>query len=88
MDFDHIRPADDISLFVWSPTRSKNKKNQQIPIDLVADFYIKEKLDLNLIVRAKKASIQSVINYSLAHFSEIFLRVKTIYIVFFITIFP
>jgi hypothetical protein len=47
----------------------KIKKNQQIPIDLVADFYSQEKLDLDEIVRAKKASIQSVVNYSLAPFS-------------------
>lgn len=47
----------------------KHKKNKQIPIDLVADFYSQEKLDLEQIVRAKKASIQSVANYSLAPFS-------------------
>jgi len=47
----------------------KTKKNQQIPIDLVADFYSQEKLDLDQIVRAKKASIQSVVNYSLATYS-------------------
>ena len=47
----------------------KTKKNQQIPIDLVADFYSQEKLDLDQIVRAKKASIQSVVNYSLAPYS-------------------
>ena len=47
----------------------KTKINQQIPIDLVADFYSQEKLDLDQIVRAKKASIQSVVNYSLAPYS-------------------
>jgi hypothetical protein len=47
----------------------KTKKNQHIPIDLVADFYSQEKLDLDQIVRAKKASIQSVVNYSLAPYS-------------------
>ena len=47
----------------------KTKHNQQTPIDLVADFYSQEKLDLDQIVRAKKASIQSVVNYSLAPYS-------------------
>lgn len=47
----------------------KTKNNHQTPIDLVADFYSQEKLDLNQIVRAKKASIQSVANYSLAPYS-------------------
>ncbi|MDG1685134.1 MAG: DUF1800 family protein [Flavobacteriaceae bacterium] len=47
----------------------KTKHNQQTPIDLVAEFYDQEKLDLDQIVRAKKASIQSVVNYSLAPYS-------------------
>jgi uncharacterized protein (DUF1800 family) len=47
----------------------KTKKNQQAPIDLVADFYSQESLDLDQIVRAKKASIQSVVNYSLTPYS-------------------
>ena len=34
---------------------SKKKQNQKTPIDLVADFYSQEKLDLDQIVRAKKA---------------------------------
>ena len=47
----------------------KTKNNHQTPVDLVADFYSQEKLDLDQIVRAKKASIQSVVNYSLAPYS-------------------
>ena len=47
----------------------KTKHKQQTPIDLVADFYSQEKLDLDQIVRVKKASIQSVVNYSLAPYS-------------------
>jgi uncharacterized protein (DUF1800 family) len=47
----------------------KTKNNHQTPVDLVADFYSQEKLDLDQIVRAKKASIQSVVNYSLTPYS-------------------
>ena len=47
----------------------KIKHNQQTPIDLVADFYSQEKIDLDQIILAKKASIQSVKNYSLAPYS-------------------
>ncbi len=44
------------------------KKNyiSEHPIDLVADFYSQEKLNINEIIRAKKASIQAVATYSLA----------------------
>ena len=47
----------------------KFKHNQQTPIDLVADFYSQEKIDLAQIILAKKVSIQSVKNYSLAPYS-------------------
>ena len=43
----------------------KTKNNQQTPIDLVADFYSQDKIDLDQIVQAKKVSIQSVASYSL-----------------------
>ena len=48
---------------------SKKKQNQKTPIDLVADFYSQKKLNIDEIVRVKKASIQAVVNYSLAPYT-------------------
>ena len=48
---------------------NKTKNNQKIPIDLVADFFSQENLNLDQILNAKKASIQSVVSYSLAPYS-------------------
>ena len=49
---------------------SKKKKiNSDSPIDLVADFFSQKKLNIDEVVRAKKASIQAVANYSLAPYT-------------------
>ena len=52
---------------------SKKKKiNSDPPIDLVADFYSQKKLNVDEIVRVKKASIQAVFSYSLAPYTGSF----------------
>ena len=52
---------------------SKKKKiNSDPPIDLVADFYSQKKLNVDEIVRVKKASIQAVVSYSLAPYTGSF----------------
>ncbi|MEC7658941.1 MAG: hypothetical protein VYB41_02530, partial [Bacteroidota bacterium] len=52
---------------------SKKKKiNSDSPIDLVADFYSQKKLNIDEIIRVKKASIQAVVNYSLAPYTGSF----------------
>ncbi|MGB0811922.1 MAG: hypothetical protein ACPGSF_05265, partial [Flavobacteriaceae bacterium] len=52
---------------------SKKKKiNSDPPIDLVADFYSQKKLNVDEIVRVKKASIQAVASYSLAPYTGSF----------------
>ncbi len=50
----------------------KINNNPHTPIDLVADFYSQKKLNIDEIVRAKKASIQAVANYSLEPYTGSF----------------